>query len=171
MTIIAACYAEGRSHDTAVDSGDDPAGRDRAGAGRAVVRRLHRRAGELVAPRVHLGQRNAGAIGIEPREGGHCFELGPGGFHCDWGTVLTWDPPNRLVFAWQIAPSRAPEPNPAKASEVEVRFAPEGPLATRVQLEHRGFARHGDDGEAYRHALDSPQGWTMMLDRYATALP
>jgi uncharacterized protein YndB with AHSA1/START domain len=111
------------------------------------------------------------AIGIEPREGGHCFELGPGGFHCDWGTVLTWDPPNRLVFAWQIAPSRAPEPNPAKASEVEVRFAPEGPLATRVQLEHRGFARHGDDGEAYRHALDSPQGWTMMLDRYATALP
>jgi uncharacterized protein YndB with AHSA1/START domain len=110
-------------------------------------------------------------IGIEPREGGHCFELGPRGFHCDWGTVLVWDPPSRLVLAWQIAPDRAPEPNPAKASEVEVRFVPAGPSTTRVEVEHRGFARHGEDGDAYRQALDSPEGWPMMLDRYTAVLP
>jgi uncharacterized protein YndB with AHSA1/START domain len=69
-------------------------------------------------------------LGIEPREGGHCFERGPDGFTCHWGRVLTWDPPARLVFAWQIAPDRVPEPNPAKASEVEVRFHPAGTSGT-----------------------------------------
>ena len=70
-------------------------------------------------------------IGIEPREGGHCFERDPDGFTCHWGRVLTWDPPARLVLVWQIAPDRVPEPNPAKASEVEVRFHPAGTSGTR----------------------------------------
>jgi uncharacterized protein YndB with AHSA1/START domain len=109
-------------------------------------------------------------LGIEPGEGGHCFELGPHGFRCDWGTVLVWEPPGRLVLAWQIAPDRAPEPNPARASEVEVRFVPQGPPGTRVELEHRGLSRHGADGDAYREALGSPDGWPLMLDRYAAAL-
>ena len=34
-------------------------------------------------------------IGIDPREGGFCFERGPHGFTCHWGRVLTWDPPAR----------------------------------------------------------------------------
>jgi uncharacterized protein YndB with AHSA1/START domain len=84
--------------------------------------------------------------------------------------VLVWEPPGRLVLAWQIAPDRAPEPNPARASEVEVRFVPQGPPGTRVELEHRGLSRHGADGDAYREALGSPDGWPLMLDRYAAAL-
>jgi uncharacterized protein YndB with AHSA1/START domain len=109
-------------------------------------------------------------IGIEPRPGGFCFERGPHGFTCHWGRVLAWERPGRLVLAWQIAPDRVPEPDPAKASEVEVRFRPSGPSDTRVELEHRGFARHGQGGHAYRQALASPQGWPFMLDRYATSL-
>jgi uncharacterized protein YndB with AHSA1/START domain len=70
-------------------------------------------------------------IGIAPhREGGHCFEQGPHGFTCHWGRVLAWDPPTRLVLTWQIGPDRVPEPNPAKASEVEVRLHPTGPSGT-----------------------------------------
>jgi uncharacterized protein YndB with AHSA1/START domain len=110
-------------------------------------------------------------IGIDPREDGFCFERGPHGFTCHWGRVLAWDPPTRLVFAWQIAPDRAPEPNPAKASEVEVRFHPSDPTSTRVDLEHRAFPRHGDAADTYRQALASPQGWPLILARYAATLP
>ena len=110
------------------------------------------------------------AIGIEPREGGHCFERGPHGFSLHWGRVLTWEPPTRLAFTWQIAPDRVPQPDPAKASEVEVRFHPAGEPGTRVELEHRAFARHGEAGGAYRQAMASSQGWPLLLDRYASTL-
>lgn len=109
-------------------------------------------------------------IGIEPREGGLCFEVGPYGFRVDWGRVLMWEPPKRLVFAWQISPRREPVPDPAKASEVEVRFEPEGPASTRVEFEHRDLARHGGESTDYLAALASPGGWPYILDRYAAAI-
>jgi uncharacterized protein YndB with AHSA1/START domain len=109
-------------------------------------------------------------IGLEPRVGGHCYERGPNGFICHWGTVLTWEPATRLTFSWQISPDRVPEPNPAKASEVTVRFHPADPAGTRVALEHRAFVRHGDAGAGYRQAMASPQGWPLILDRFATIL-
>ena len=62
-------------------------------------------------------------IGIDPHEGGFCFERGPHGFTCHWGRVLVWDPPARLVLAWQIAPDRVPQPTPPNASE-QVRGPP-----------------------------------------------
>lgn len=108
------------------------------------------------------------AIGMEPRVGGACYEIGPHGFRCDWGRVLAWDPPDRVVFTWQIDPSRAPQPDPAKASEVEVRFQADGP-STRVDLEHRHFARHGHtQHDRYRTAMID--GWTQLLARYRRAV-
>lgn len=109
-------------------------------------------------------------IGMEPREGGHCYEIGPAGFRMDWGTVLAWEPPRHLAFLWQIAPTRAPEPDPDKASEVEVRFEAAEPGTTLVEVEHRNFRRHGETGDDYRAGLSSPEGWTYLLDRYAAAL-
>lgn len=108
-------------------------------------------------------------IEVEPREGGACFEVGPHGFRCDWGRVLASEPPRRLVFSWQIAPDRTPQPDPAKASEVEIRFEPAGAGGTRVELEHRGFSRHGDEGDRYRAGLGSAEGWPYMLGRLAAA--
>jgi uncharacterized protein YndB with AHSA1/START domain len=107
------------------------------------------------------------AIAIEPAEGGRCYERGPHGFSCDWGRVVACEPPARLVFTWQITPQRVPQPDPARASEVEVRFAGEGEAATRVELEHRGFERHGEGADGYRAAMDSPQGWPLLLERFA----
>ena len=105
-------------------------------------------------------------IGIEPlAEGGLCFERGPHGFSCHWGRVLAWEPPTRLVLAWQIAPSRAPEPDPARASTVAVAFAPVGG-GTRVSLEHRDFERHGEGWQDYEAGMGSPQGWPYILERY-----
>jgi uncharacterized protein YndB with AHSA1/START domain len=109
-------------------------------------------------------------IAIEPRDGGRCFERGPHGFECDFGRVLAWEPPRRLRFRWQIAPDRTPQPDPAKAGEVEVRFSPEGPSGTRVELEHSGFDRHGEAGAAYRDGMDSPEGWPFLLERYGAAV-
>jgi uncharacterized protein YndB with AHSA1/START domain len=108
-------------------------------------------------------------IGIEPREGGLCFERGPHGFRCDWGRVLDWDPPRRLVIAWQISPGREPVPNPAKASEVEVSFDEGGESGTNVRLEHRAFDRHAARGAEYAEMLGSAEGWPLLLDRFRAA--
>lgn len=109
-------------------------------------------------------------ITIEPGEGGRCFERGPHGFRCDWGRVLVWEPPHRLVITWQISPKREPQPNPAKASEIEVHFEAKGVSRTRVEFEHRHFARHGEGSAKYRTILDSPQGWPYILNRYLKAV-
>jgi uncharacterized protein YndB with AHSA1/START domain len=107
-------------------------------------------------------------VGLEPREGGRFYELGPGGFRCDWGTVTAYEPPTRLAFLWQIGPDRTPQPDPARASDVDMRFT-EGdePGTTRVAVTHTAFERHGAGAQAYRDGMD--QGWRMMLDAYAAA--
>ena len=108
------------------------------------------------------------AIGIEPRIGGLCYELGPHGFRCDWGRVLVWTPPDHLVLAWHISPRREPVPDPAYASRVEVYFRP-ARVSTVVELTHSEFARHGKGAEEYRSAMASPQGWPRIMQRFAEA--
>jgi uncharacterized protein YndB with AHSA1/START domain len=108
-------------------------------------------------------------IGPEPRLGGRCFERGPHGFQCDWGRVLAWEPPHRTVFTWQIGFGREPVPDPARASEIEVRFEPADPGSSRFLFEHRGFDRHGAKAADYRAALDSDTGWDLILGRYVQA--
>nr|MDT0659906.1 SRPBCC family protein [Micromonospora sp. DSM 115978] len=106
-------------------------------------------------------------IGIEPRQGGMAYELGPYGFRADWGRVLVWQPGRKLLFTWQIGPDRAPVPDPTRASEVEVRFSAEDGH-TLVEVEHRRFDRHGEAAEGYRRALTD--GWQELLSRYARSV-
>lgn len=106
-------------------------------------------------------------IGLEPREKGRCTERGPQGFQSDWGRVLTWRQPERLVLAWQIGPNREPQPNPAHASTVEILFCIESPEQTRIVLSHRDLERHGKGSSAYREALASAMGWPFILKRFA----
>jgi uncharacterized protein YndB with AHSA1/START domain len=108
-------------------------------------------------------------IGMEPRRGGLCFELGPDGFRCDWGRVLRWDPPDQLQLAWQISPRREPAPNPLHASTVTVSFIAHDPQHTVVTLVHDAFERHGSGAEEYRAAMASPQGWPSILQRFVEA--
>jgi hypothetical protein len=104
---------------------------------------------------------------IEPRAGGRWYERGQDGSECDWGVVLAWEPPGRLLLGWQLdAEFRR---NPATASEVELRFIAESPTVTRVELEHRGLERLGESAEVLRGKIDAPGGWTGILERYREA--
>ena len=101
---------------------------------------------------------------MEPRVGGRWYELSNDGTECDTGRVLAYDPPDRVVFAWHLDAQFQFDPDPAHASEVEVRFVDAGDGRTRVELEHRGFERHVD-AEGVRTGVEG--GWSYILDLYA----
>lgn len=84
--------------------------------------------------------------------------------------MLTYEPPARVVFSWDISPRWEVETDPAKASEVEVRFVPEGQGSTRVLLEHRHLDRHGPGWEPERDGVDGDNGWPLYLRRYVEVL-
>ncbi len=106
------------------------------------------------------------SIGIEPRAGGNCYEIGPNNLRLEWGHLTAFEPYTRLQFTWNIGPDRVPAPDPRHASEVEVRLFPAGEHLTRLEFAHRGFERHGEGAAAYREGLASPQGWPYILQRY-----
>src|SRR3954453_9809392 len=60
---------------------------------------------------------------VEPREGGRVYDRGRAGSEGQWARVLAYEPPNRIVFAWDISP------------------------------EHRHLDRHGDGWEGLREGV------------------
>jgi uncharacterized protein YndB with AHSA1/START domain len=117
----------------------------------------------------HIAEPEMAEAIIEPREGGRWYERGVDGSTCDWGEVLTWDPPHRLVLSWRIGGDWQLESDPAAASEIEVTFTPEGD-GTRVQVEHRHFERHGATAAALAEGVGGDGGWNGLLKRYEEAL-
>jgi uncharacterized protein YndB with AHSA1/START domain len=104
---------------------------------------------------------------FEPRVGGHIYDRATDGTECHWARVLVYEPPQRVVFSWDIGPTWQVETDPDNASEVEVRFTKEDPRRTRVELEHRNLDRHGPGWEAVRDGIADDQGWPLYLNRYA----
>jgi uncharacterized protein YndB with AHSA1/START domain len=104
---------------------------------------------------------------FEPRVDGHIFDRGVDGSECRWARVLVYEPPQRVVFSWDIGPTWQVETEPDNASEVEVRFIAETPQRTRVELEHRNIDRHGPGWEAVRDGVGHDEGWPLYLQRYA----
>ena len=81
--------------------------------------------------------------------------------------MLAWEPPHRLVLAWQITAEW--KYDATFITEIEVTFTREGPNATRVALEHRDLHRYGLKAAEYRKLLDSQEGWGVTLERFAAA--
>jgi uncharacterized protein YndB with AHSA1/START domain len=104
---------------------------------------------------------------FEPRVGGHIYDRGTDGSECHWARVLVYEPPQRVVFSWDIGPSWQVETEPENTSEVEVRFIPESPQRTRVELEHRHLDRHGPGWQAVSDGVGHDEGWPLYLARYA----
>ncbi len=88
--------------------------------------------------------------------GGAVYEIATNGERSEWATVLAWEPPHRLVIAWQVNPDRL-------GTEVEVRFSAEGDR-TRVDLEHRGWENLLEEGAEMRAGYD--EGWDHVLGRF-----
>jgi uncharacterized protein YndB with AHSA1/START domain len=98
---------------------------------------------------------------LEGRAGGRLYERWHDGGEVDWGRVLAWEPPARLVLSWSpTLERRAP-------TEVEVRFLAVEPDHTRVELEHRGWEGLGELAAQARSSYEG--GWPGVLDAFAGA--
>jgi uncharacterized protein YndB with AHSA1/START domain len=107
---------------------------------------------------------------FEPRVGGHIYDRGVDGSECRWARILAYEPPNRVVFSWDISPQWQIEQNLDNTSEVEVRFVAESPERTRVELEHRNIERHGPGWESVAGGVAGDAGWSLYLGRYAALI-
>jgi uncharacterized protein YndB with AHSA1/START domain len=112
-----------------------------------------------------IGEADMANFVLEPKVGGRWYEVGVDGKQCDTGRVTAFEPPERVVLAWHLNENWQYDPDPAHASEVEVRFIAEDLQHTRVELEHRAFERHGAGAQAVHDGVD--QGWSYCLDLFA----
>ena len=113
--------------------------------------------GKTIAKNPHV------AMVMEPVAGGRWFERDADGAETNWGKVLAWQPPERLLLAWQISCEWGYDPE--VLTEVEVTFQPATGGGTLVTLAHRNLERFGDD--AARHADRLRGGWPGKMDEFA----
>jgi uncharacterized protein YndB with AHSA1/START domain len=112
-----------------------------------------------------IGKAKAVNAVIEPQVGGRWYERGDDGSTCDWGRLLSWEPPSRLVLSWDINAEWQPEPT--LNTEIEVRFIPDGDNVTRVELEHRHLDRYGARRDEMRRIFDVEGDWGRLLALFA----
>lgn len=112
-----------------------------------------------------IGKAIAVDVVIEPRVGGRWYERGADGSACDWGRVLSWDPPTGLVLSWDINADW--QPDPGLKTEIDLRFVAEGENATRVELEHRKLDRYGPRRDEMRRIFDTEGDWGRLLQMFA----
>lgn len=126
------------------------------------------RLGDFKPPEHNLLQSPIAETVFQNHVGGHIIDRGEDGSECRWARVLVWEPPERVVFSWDIGPTWELETDPENTSEVEIRFIAETPERTRVELEHRNLDRHGPGWPSVHDALNNGDGWPLYLSRFAT---
>jgi uncharacterized protein YndB with AHSA1/START domain len=95
---------------------------------------------------------------LEGQVGGRIFERARDGREWEWGRVLVWEPPDRLVYSWHL------RTGPEHATEVEILFRPIDADSTSVEIEHRGWEAWGDEGQEQRDKHGG--GWLTLLPHY-----
>jgi uncharacterized protein YndB with AHSA1/START domain len=112
-----------------------------------------------------IGKASAVDAIIEPRVGGRWYERGDDGSTCQWGSVLAWEPPSRLVLSWDIGADW--QYDATLNTEIEIRFIAEGSSRTRVELEHRQLDRYGARRDEMRRIYDTEGDWGKLLEMFA----
>jgi hypothetical protein len=118
----------------------------------------------------HIIEAELAEMRLEPHVGGRVYDVGVDGSECTWAHVLAYEPPGRFAFSWDITPAWKVEPDPARRSEVEVRFIAVAPDRTRVELEHRELQRHGDGWEELAAMFSAPDAWPATLAAFAAVV-
>lgn len=104
-----------------------------------------------------VARKNAETVVFEERVGGRIFERVRDGTESTWGTVLVWEPSQRVAFTWH--PGR--EPNDVQRVEVTFTAASAG---TTVELVHTGWDFFGAQAKLYRSGYHV--GWDHVLGFY-----
>lgn len=128
------------------------------------------RAFELFSTRMHdwwpighsISDEPRASIEMEPYPGGWWGQIGERGTRVQWGKVLSWDPPGRLLLAWQIDAQWQYDPD--LETELELNFTPVG-MNTLVTLEHRNLERFGESAEKMAEQLRN--GWPGVVQAFA----
>lgn len=115
-------------------------------------------------PRCMMAGDDREKIVIEPKVGGRWMEISTNGTEHDWGSVLIWDPPQRVVFRWQV--DLETKFDPSLKTEVEIRFDPVDGQATLVSLEHRNLEGYGVRANEAAAMFDSPNAWVGLLTKF-----
>ena len=115
----------------------------------------------------HIGKSPLKEIVVEPRTGGRWYSICEDLSEINVGKVLAWEPPGRLLLAWQI--NGAWTYDPEFLTELEVTFVAGGASETHVRLEHRNLERFGPSEAQLRGMFDAPEGWTSTLADFARA--
>ena len=98
---------------------------------------------------------------IEPRAGGRWYEKGADGSEHPWGRVIAYEPPRRLVLAWQLTREFIYDPDFETTVEVTFEETADG---TRVRFEHRDLERMGADAVELLEGMEG--GWGMLLSLF-----
>jgi uncharacterized protein YndB with AHSA1/START domain len=116
-------------------------------------------------PRDHYMGDGENRMKIEPRVGGRWYQICGDGSEQVWGKVLAWDPPRRLVLAWQLTTDW--QYDPELITEVTVTFTAQGAMSTLVAIEHSHLERFGASAAQKRESFAAPGGWTQTLQSFA----
>ena len=103
---------------------------------------------------------------MEEKAGGRWYGVDVNGDEAEWGEVLAWEPPGRVLLAWRIGADWKYHAD--LLTEVEARFTDLGDGRTQVDFEHRLLENVGGQAQALRDQLNG--GWVGILDNFAAVV-
>ena len=104
----------------------------------------------------------AATVILQQAVGGRIYERDAQGVEHDWGVVTAWERPSRLAYTWHLGR------DPDEATDVEIRFLAAGRDTTRVEIEHTGWERYGDQAGPWRDR--NRIGWESLMPYFRNAI-